>query len=535
MTLTATPPCPTHTKKLKLVRFLLFFVNSHSYWIFRLHHGSIAAWAPQGGGEANFWHSRCATSQGFCWCFFCRAIEIEDQVWVLFLLLYSFILIGILRCVLSAKTKVGVTTAHRHAKVLELQNTILRNLSDLHQSQCVYMPGVASILDEAYNNEASNDTPKLWLPSDASAEDWDIWCLLDIPTLEFQFCYVQADNSLAELHHLHWLLQGLQDQNKKHLSQSQKNSTHSQGLFEGFKARIKRTSSRYSHAHNTMLALDWDEKLGPGWMQWFQKLNKSNIRRPGCEEDNTSEGQFMLSWIWLVPHSSDPPPAAIIHPSNVPGSKTMMATNEHTVVNDTELVDSMHVHWAKCQAQAERYEEEVTLTIEEMGHTLSYFQWKQSWWFSLGSEQARSDSPPSVNVQRGLTAYAQHQGRIYDMLVISFVNQWRKTLATCGYSPVWLSQYPQAADPLSSRPSHGHSQLMTEPAASMTNRKSTQMECNPSLSDPQQTPKPIDAPLASELGSNNREGHDIDDEDTGDKDPYTQWAHGEYIVGTDNT
>ena len=24
-------------------------------------------------------------------------------------------------------------------------------------------------------------------------------------------------------------------------------------------------------------------------------------------------------------------------------------------------------------------------------------------------------------------------------------------------------------------------------------------------------------------------------EDTGDKDPYTQWAHGEYIVGTDNT
>ena len=26
-----------------------------------------------------------------------------------------------------------------------------------------------------------------------------------------------------------------------------------------------------------------------------------------------------------------------------------------------------------------------------------------------------------------------------------------------------------------------------------------------------------------------------DSHDTGDKDPYTQWAHGEYIVGTDNT
>ena len=31
---------------------------------------------------------------------------------------------------------------------------------------------------------------------------------------------------------------------------------------------------------------------------------------------------------------------------------------------------------------------------------------------------------------------------------------------------------------------------------------------------------------------------DSEEEDvppTGDKDPYTQWAHGEYIVGTDNT
>lgn len=199
-----------------------------------------------------------------------------------------------------------------------------------------------------------------------------------------------------------------------------------------------------------MLALDQDEKLCPGWIQQFQKLNESDIRGPGHEEDNTSEGQFVLSWIWLVPRSSDPPPAATTHPSDVPGSETTTATNEHTAANDTELVDSMCVHWMKCQARAERYEEEVALTIEEMGRTLSYFQWKQSWWFSLGSERAKSNFPPSVGVQHGLSAYAHCQARIYETLVVSFVNRWRTTLAARGYSLVWLSQYPQSADPLSS-------------------------------------------------------------------------------------
>ena len=254
---------------------------------------------------------------------------------------------------LSAKTKAGVTTAHRHAKVLKLQNTILRNLSNLRQSQHVYMPGVASILDETCDNKASDDSLKLWLPSNVSANDQDVWCLLDIPAFEFRFCYAQADDSLAKLHHLRQLLQGLWDQNKKHPSQSQKNSTHSQGLFEGFKARIQCASSCYSRACNAMLALDQDEKLRPGWIQRFQKLNESDICGPGREEDDTSEGQFVLSWIWLVPHSSDPPPAATTHPSDVPGSETTTATNEHTAVNSTELADSMHVHWVKCQAWAE--------------------------------------------------------------------------------------------------------------------------------------------------------------------------------------
>jgi len=40
----------------------------------------------------------------------------------------------------------------------------------------------------------------------------------------------------------------------------------------------------------------------------------------------------------------------------------------------------------RAQARAERYEEEVKLTVEEMGRTLQYFKWKGSWWQSISSE-----------------------------------------------------------------------------------------------------------------------------------------------------
>ena len=39
------------------------------------------------------------------------------------------------------------------------------------------------------------------------------------------------------------------------------------------------------------------------------------------------------------------------------------------------------------------------------------------------------------------------------------------------------------------------------------------MEHNPSPPDPQQTPEPIDAPLASDLGPNDGEEHVVDDEE----------------------
>ena len=412
----------------------------------------------------------------------------------------------LLRRILSAKTKAGATTAHRHAETLQLRNTILRNLSELRKSQRIYMPGIISTLDEMHNSEAPEDSLKLWLPSEVSADDRDAWCLPGIPFLEFRFRYAQADDCLAELRRLRRLLQGLQDQNMKHPSSSQGNVIRSQGLFVGFTARIKRSADRYSHARDAMLALDPDEKFRPGWTRRFLKLNDADVRGPGRERDDKSEGQFVLPWIWLVPRLSDPPaplataqdgPMTTADPPTASGAETT-TPDEPTVASDAELADSMRVHWAKCQARAERYEEEVLLTVEEMGRTLNYFRWKQSWWLSLGSERATSDHPPPRDVQCGLSAYAHRQAAIYETLIVSFASRWRKSLVSHGFNPTWLSQFPDTADPLLSQPSRGHSRPETEAAPTATNNESTQTESDLPLPVTQPISETIDAPLSDE-------------------------------------
>lgn len=113
--------------------------------------------------------------------------------------LYSLIL----RHVLTAKAKTKVTTIHHHTKILELMNTISQNLTDPCQAQCIHMPSLTPIFGKTHDNKTTEDSIKLWLPSELLAGEWESWCLPDIPILEFHFCYTQANDSLAEIYHLH--------------------------------------------------------------------------------------------------------------------------------------------------------------------------------------------------------------------------------------------------------------------------------------------------------------------------------------------
>jgi hypothetical protein len=128
----------------------------------------------------------------------------------------------------------------------------------------------------------------------------------------------------------------------------------------------------------------------------------------------------------------------------MPTPLTWSAVAAETVTSDADIQDFDRVHWAKCQARAERYEEEVKLSVEEMGRTLRYFEWKRDWWLSLKPKHSSPNYP--FEIQQGLRAYASRQSHLYDELVTLFVAHWRAFLAARSLGSSWLGQYTSRPD-----------------------------------------------------------------------------------------
>ena len=245
-----------------------------------------------------------------------------------------------------------------------------------------------------------------------------------------------------------------------------------------------------------MVTLDPSQVLGPRWMDRFQILEDSHVRGPAREDDELSNGTFKPSWIWLLPQltgggstksdaagsaaATNPPPGSGVATNPPPNSNvvTNPPTNSsivslppdsdvvtdplpdsniatdgpiNTVTESQEVTESMRTHWAKCQARADRYEEEVTLTVEEMGRTLRYFEWKKASWLSRQATREKLPTPPSIEVCSGLRAYAYRQANVYEMLVTVFVNRWRKVLVANSLGADWLSRYPVTPNPPSAK------------------------------------------------------------------------------------
>ena len=116
-----------------------------------------------------------------------------------------------------------------------------------------------------------------------------------------------------------------------------------------------------------MLALDPSQQLSPGWMHRFRTLGEGDVRGPGRESDDKSEGMFHPSWIWLVSRSTTAIPNEPFTTTNIIQDSDIATASSTPTVDDPEVAESMRTHWAKCQARADRYEEEVALTVEEMG------------------------------------------------------------------------------------------------------------------------------------------------------------------------
>ena len=209
-----------------------------------------------------------------------------------------------------------------------------------------------------------------------------------------------------------------------------------------------------------------------GWKHYFLELKDSDIRGPDREAHEPSEGRFQQSWIWTVSHppldspgliTLDPQPS-VASPTPSCGQPTSSTSTvipgDGPSVSATDMKEqhqSHRAHWARAQARAERYEEEVKLTVEEMGRTLQYFKWKSSRWQSISSERSRSNNPPPPHVQDGLRAYAHRQSNTYDKLITLFVNHWHHFLSAHSLASSWLSDYPLDAHPIPpARPRRGH-------------------------------------------------------------------------------
>ena len=363
------------------------------------------------------------------------------------------------------------------SEITKARRSLSKRIRELQACQRIYIPGTADLLSVNQEDERLEDQPevlKLWLPSQLSDEDRSMWCLPGISYLEFRFQYARASDSLAELRHLRRLLQGTRDQNAKH-TKSTSSTTRSQGILDSFHGRIKCVANRYRDARRALLVLDPGGKLDAGWKHYFLELKDSDIRGPDREAHEPSEGRFQQSWIWTVSHPpSDSPNSIASDPRpSVPSPTfphTQPASSASTVVpgdgtgssaaDTKEQSQSHRAHWARAQARAERYEEEVKLTVEEMGRTLRYFKWKSSWWKCISLERSQSDNPPAPDVQDGLRAYAYRQSNTYDKLTTLFVNHWHYFLSAHSLGSSWLSDYPLDAHPIPpARPRRGHRRL----------------------------------------------------------------------------
>jgi hypothetical protein len=178
-----------------------------------------------------------------------------------------------------------------------------------------------------------------------------------------------------------------------------------------------------------------------------------------------------------------------------------------TVTSEADSQEFDRVHWAKCQARAERYEEEVQLTIEEMGRTLQYFEWKRDWWLSLFPQLNNSNNSPDV--QDGLRAYASRQSSLYDQLITLFVSHWRKYLSAHSLGSSWLGGYASRPDLARVRP------LRRQKVDAGSVRTAVIVPVTPTLSTDPETH--VDAPLDS--GSDN-DSDDIAADAEGDMDVY---------------
>ncbi|KAH8112018.1 hypothetical protein DFH11DRAFT_1512109, partial [Phellopilus nigrolimitatus] len=280
------------------------------------------------------------------------------------------------------------------------------------------------------------DVPPLCLPSElADNLKFALPARLKLLEKEMRLRFAQAEDSLAELRRL-LRLKSSSLTFKKINNVGQRENTRARSVIVQFTSKIALTAERYRAARAALMKLD----PNGDWTSRLQPLLVKDVR--GIDEDEDggkknskkqSEGRREISWIWTRIRSEEGGDAEI----------------------DAGTYISMPpFEWAKAQARAERWQEEITLVLEEMRRTLTYCDWKAAWWRDQASLRKASEDPACGKEQlaNGLRAYAEKQAHTWEVMGTSFAERWYKTVSAHGHAIEWPERYRIAGEATRSVP-----------------------------------------------------------------------------------
>ena len=217
---------------------------------------------------------------------------------------------------------------------------------------------------------------------------------------------------LAHIRRLRRVIQGMWQFKKINLSGTgNRPNTRMLGTYKSLINKIDRYKNSYRTAYAALQVLD----PHGAWSSRLKVLNDKDIRGPGKDPDDpTQNSRYEPSWIW-------------------PSCNT---SSESEVVEE-DFNDSMRVEWAKAQARAARWSEELLIVQEEMRRVLAFLTWKSSWWI----EEAHKRVTDDPGVRDGIRAYANKQAVIQTRMAGRCAQHWLRVLAKHGITPSWKSQF----------------------------------------------------------------------------------------------
>jgi len=309
-------------------------------------------------------------------------------------------------------------TSKQNADLQEKRNTLSRRIQQWREVQLAYTPTVATHVVRAGSTAGSNELESgfaenvpLFLPSGIS--DAARQSIPQVSKKELRLRMAQADEALEDVRRGRRMITGLVQFKKLNISGAgNKPNTRMRTLYNRLQLRIQRAADRYRAARDALLVLD----LNGTWRDRFRKLNPTDIRGPGRQEDDKvtqTNSRYEISWIWLVLRS------------------------EGGLGGEEAFDETMRSEWAKMKARRDRWDEEYQLVQEEMRRTVAYLEWKASWWKAQALRRIVDD--PALEL--GLSAYAYRQESLLTSLAASSALKWIGALQSNGVTAEWANKY----------------------------------------------------------------------------------------------